>query len=99
MGLAIAIEIGIHDILVFSVRPRILTIWSHKIHSQFFIIGLVNKDKNESQNNFVPCINKDWTGALVKKIEKSNFSVTFQKCLVGYQYFPASVINSFEMQD
>ena len=56
MGLAIAIEIGIHDILVFSVRPRIMTIWSHKIHRDFILIGLVNKDKVESQSNFVPCI-------------------------------------------
>ena len=52
--MGIAIEIGIHATLVFSVGPRIKTIWSQKLHKEFFIIGLVNKDKDEIQSNFVP---------------------------------------------
>ena len=85
----LAIDTGNHATLVFPVRPRIVTIWSHKLNREFFIIGLVNKDKNESQINFVHYIKyKSWTEAFVKKkIEKWNFSVTFWKCLVGYQFF------------
>ena len=55
--IGLAIEIEIHDILVFSARPRIMTNWSHKLHREIFIIGLVNKDKDESQSNFVPYTN------------------------------------------
>ena len=48
--IGLAIETGNHDTLVFPVRPRIMTILSRKLHSEFVIIGLV---KNESQSNYL----------------------------------------------
>ena len=65
-----------------------MTIWSHKQHKEFFMIGLVNKDKDESQSKYKNTnLNKDWTEDFVQKMEKGIFPLHFENVWWAINFF------------